>query len=440
MKFNVALTIAGSDSGGGAGIQADLKTFSALEVHGLCVLTSVTAQNSRGVEAISDVPADFVGRQIDVVAGDFDMNWAKTGMLSSGEIIRKVRERVSAHDIDLVVDPVMVAADGSPLLSEDALGEMKDFLSEAKLVTPNTVEASVLSEMSVDNLRDMRKSAEKIAELGPEAVLIKGGHLNTPKIHNLLLRDDEFTEFEGPRVPAQKVHGTGCAFSAAITAELAKGREIQSAIDEAGKFMTDAIRGRMEIGGGTDIVNPMAGLWKVTGDGEEIEEVQKAAKGLANTPEFSELIPEVGTNIAMAPKDAETVEDVVGLTGRIVKSGDRPHMSGLPAPGGSGHVGNLVLTAMKHDPEIRAGMNVRFSEEILERCRDLDLTISSFDRRNEPEGVKTMRWGTERAIEKFGAVPDVIYDRGAVGKEPMIRILGERATDVSEVSLRIIKK
>ncbi len=437
MKPPVALTIAGSDSGGGAGIQADLKTFAAYDVHGLSVITSVTAQNSAGVRGSHDTPADFVGSQIDAVVEDFDVKWAKTGMVSNSKIIETIGDKAKEQDFGLVVDPVMVAADGSRLLEEEAVEEMKNFLTGSELVTPNTIEAGVLAGTDVETVENMKEAAERISELGPEGVLIKGGHLDTEKIINVLFREGEFTIFEEPRVPTPKVHGTGCAFSAAITAGLAKGFELEKAIEEAGDFMVDSIRGRLSVGGGSESVNPMARYWKVTSGSREIEEVQRAAKELVNSPEFARLIPEVGTNVAMAPEGARGRDEVVGLTGRIIKVDGRPYLGGVPAPGGSEHVANIIITARKYDPSIRAAMNVRYSERILEKCRELDLGIQEFDRENEPPGVKTMEWGTERAIEKAGGVPNLIYDEGSVGKEPMIRILGEKATEVGKTALRI---
>lgn len=439
MKPDIALTIAGSDSGGGAGVQADLKTFAALEVHGLSAITSVTAQNTQKVRGISDLPDKFVGEQIDAIAEDFEVKWAKTGMLSSAGIINVVRDKIKEHEIKLVVDPVMIAASGSPLLEEDAFEDLKAFLGDAVLVTPNVEEAKRLAETKINSVEEMKVAAEKISALGPENVLIKGGHLETADVHNILLQGKEFTELKAERVPVSDVHGSGCTFSAAITAELAKGSDVEFAARKAGAFMIDAIKGRLNIGEGIETVNPMAKAWKVTGDGEEIEDVQKAAKSLADSTKFSQLIPEVGVNIVMAPKNASKRAEVIGLTGRIVKVEDRPHLSGVPFPGGSEHVANFVLTAMEHDPQIRAGMNVKFSEEILEKFQNLDLKIASFDRNEEPQGAKTMKWGTKKAIERIGEVPDVIYDRGAVGKEPMIRLLGRRATEVSELALKVAR-
>lgn len=440
MKIPCALTIAGSDSGSGAGIQADLKTFSALGVHGLVVITSVTAQNTRGVQGVFDLPPKFVQRQLDSVAQDFEVGWVKTGMLSRSEIIREVRGGVKENGLYLVVDPVMVAASGDPLLQEDAIQELKSLLKHAELVAPNILEAEKLSELKITSLEDCKKAAEKISKLGPAAVLVKGGHLESEEIHNILYTDGEFIEFRLPRVESGEIHGTGCTFSAAITAELAKGRTLKEAVKRAGEFVSDAVKGRLRLGGGAEVVNPLAREWKITSGSEEIIEVQEAAHLLNNTPEFAALIPEVGTNIAMAPKNAEKTGDVVGLSGRITKISGEPHLTGIAVPGGSEHVANIILTAMKHIPQIRAGMNIRYSPEIVEEFRESGLDVVGFDREREPEGVKTMEWGTEQAIEKAGGVPDVIFDKGGIGKEAMIRVLGKTPSEVIEKVLEIVKR
>ncbi len=440
MKPKITLTIAGSDSGGGAGVQADLKTFSALEVHGTSVITSLTAQNTLGVDGILDTPEDFVKKQIDSVAQDFEVEWAKTGMVSNSKIIEAILEKAKEYKINLVVDPIMIAATGSSLIRKGAIKKLKELIGEATLVTPNIPEAEKLSDTRIDNIETMKTAAEKISEIGVDGALIKGGHLSTEKIVNLLHYKNSFKQFERPRIDAPEIHGTGCTFSAAITAELTKGNSIPHSIEKASDFMVDAVRGRLKIGKGVETINPMARMWKVTGNGEEIQEVQKAAKKLERSPEFARLIPEVGSNIAMAKKDARTPKEVVGLTGRIVKVRGTPHMTGVPDFGGSEHVTNIVLTVMGKNPEIRSAMNIKFSEKILEICKNLEYELSSFDRENEPENVKTMSWGTERAIEKLGKVPNIIYDRGSIGKEAMIRILGKKATEVSEIALKIGKK
>jgi len=439
MKLPCALTIAGSDSGGGAGVQADLKTFAALGVHGLCVITSVTAQNTQGVEGVFDLPPEFVAKQLDAVMRDFDVEWAKTGMLSNAEIIRAVEAGIKRHGLRVVIDPVMVSTTGAPLLREGAVESLLELLSRAELVTPNVPEAERLSGIKIRSRVDVGRAAREIAELGPRAVLIKGGHFRGREVVDLLYAKGKFTEFKGPRVLGEPTHGTGCFFSAAITAELAKGASMQEAIDSARRFVARAIEGRLDVGKGIMPVNPMAALLLDAEKGRAIEEVWAAAKLLVAERKFAKLLPEVGSNIAMALPGAKRTSDVVGLSGRIVRVGGQPLLTGYPKVGGSEHVANIVLTAMRHDPRIRAGLNIRFSGEILRSCRKLGLRVVGFDRSKEPRGVKTMVWGTEQAIKKAGRVPDVIFDRGALGKEAMIRLLGRSPIEVAELAQRIAR-
>jgi len=439
MKFPCALTIAGSDSGGGAGIQADLKSFAALGVHGLCVVTAVTAQNTQGIEAVFDIPPEFVTKQLDAIMRDFEVKWAKTGMLSNVKIIRAVEAGIKRYGLRAVIDPVMTATTGAPLLREDAFRSLLRLLPNAELVTPNVPEAERLSGIRIRSRAGMKKAAEKIAELGPNAVLVKGGHLRGREVVDLLYAKGKFTEFKGSRVPSEPTHGTGCSFSAAITAELAKGASMWEAVDSARRFIARAIESRLKVGKGVRPVNPMAALLFNAEKGRALEEVWAAAKLLAAETKFAKLLPEVGSNIVMALPRAKQTSDVVGLSGRIVRVGGRPQLTGYPELGGSEHVANIVLTAMRHDHKIRAGLNIRFSDEILRSYRKLGLRMAGFDRSKEPKGVKTMVWGTEQAIKKAGRVPNVIFDRGAPSKEAMVRLLGGSPIEVAELALRIAR-
>ncbi len=439
MKIPCALTIAGSDSGGGAGIQADIKTFSALGVHGLCVVTAVTAQNTRGVDATFELPPEFVTRQLYTLMRDFEVKWAKTGMLSNAGIIRAVESGTKRYKLRLVVDPVMVAATGAPLMREEALEALIKLLAFAELVTPNIPEAERLARFKIKSKADMRRAARAIFKLGPRAVLVKGGHLKGRDVVDVLYARGKFKEFKSPRVTSQPTHGTGCSFASAITAELAKGAGLQEAISNAKEFIEGAIEGRLRVGKGVMPVNQMAALFLSAEKGHALEEVWRAAQLLAEDSEFVKLLPEVGSNIAMALPGGEKTSDVFGLSGRIVRVGDRARVTGSPKLGGSEHVANLVLTAMGHDHRIRAGLNIRFSKKILRACKKLGLSVSGFDRSREPHGVKTMVWGTERAIKKAGKVPRVIFDRGAPGKEAMIRLLGGSPTEVAKLALRVAR-
>lgn len=440
MKVPCALTIAGSDSGGGAGIAADLKTFAALGVHGLCVITAVTAQNTKGVDATLEIPSDFVKTQLDTVMRDFDVEWAKTGMLSGAEIIKAVEAGAKKHKLRLVVDPVMVAATGSSLLRKDAMAALVRLLARAELVTPNVPEAERLSGIKIRSIDDMRRAARAISKLGPRAVLVKGGHLRGREMVDLLYTGGKFDVFESPRIVSEPIHGTGCSFSAAITAELAKGAELKEATSRAREFIQRAIEGRLKVGKGVMPVNPMATLLLSAEKGRALDEVWQAAHLLVEDPRFTKLLPEVGSNIVMALPGARNTSDVIGLSGRIVKAGGRARLTGFPVPGGSEHVANVVLTAMSHDQKIRAGLNVRFSPETLSACRKLGLTVSTFDRNREPRGAKTMVWGAEQAIRKAGKVPQIIFDRGAPGKEAMVRILGKSPLEVAGIALRLARE
>ncbi|HYR37584.1 MAG TPA: bifunctional hydroxymethylpyrimidine kinase/phosphomethylpyrimidine kinase [Methylomirabilota bacterium] len=251
MSIPKALTIAGSDSGGGAGIQADLKTFSAYRVFGLSVITAVTAQNSVGVQGVENLAPAFVARQLRSVLEDFGVDAAKCGMLSVAPIIEAVAGALAEHPIDkLVVDPVMVAKSGDSLLLPDAVEALiHHILPLALVVTPNLPEAEVLSGMAVSSREDMEEAARRIGKLGPRHVLVKGGHLKGDAV-DILWNGREVTVFQAPRVESSNTHGTGCTFSAAIAAGLAKGRPLGEAVREAKAYVTKAIREGFALGRG----------------------------------------------------------------------------------------------------------------------------------------------------------------------------------------------
>jgi hydroxymethylpyrimidine/phosphomethylpyrimidine kinase len=261
MKLPVALTIAGSDSGGGAGIQADLKTFAALGVHGASVITALTAQNTVTVTAIHDVPASFIREQIDAVVSDLHPAAAKTGMLSTPETIAWVAEAILRLGIpNLVVDPVMVAKGGARLLRPEAVSAMRaELLPLATVITPNLPEATVLLGRPVVTLDDRRAAARDLHALGPKAVVVKGGHAESDAT-DVLFDGDQLIELVARRIDSRNTHGSGCTFSAAIAAGLARGLGVVEAVREAKHFITEAIRAGLEIGEGHGPVNPMWAL------------------------------------------------------------------------------------------------------------------------------------------------------------------------------------
>ena len=255
-EIPVALTIAGSDSGGGAGIQADLKTFAAHRLHGASAITLVTAQNTRGVSAIQMMPTSLVRDQFLEPAA------AKTGALGSEEMIRTVRELLDEHPVDkLVVDPVMVSKHGDALLPESAQRSLRDYMLEPALViTPNRFEAEVMTGRPVEDLASMKDAAKRFFDFGPTYVLIKGPHLGSI-VRDIVYDGTGFVEFGADRVDSKRVHGSGCTFSAAIASRLAHGDDVLDAIDAARQFNTRAIDDAFKVGHGISPVHPLHELW-----------------------------------------------------------------------------------------------------------------------------------------------------------------------------------
>ncbi|MCD1294832.1 bifunctional hydroxymethylpyrimidine kinase/phosphomethylpyrimidine kinase [Methanocella sp. CWC-04] len=252
MSHIVAMTIAGSDSGGGAGIQADLKTFQALGVHGTCAITAITSQNTLGVQGVYDVPAEVTESQIDSIMSDFNVIFAKTGMLSKAETVECVARKVKQYGLKVVIDPVMAAESGGRLLNPDAVDALKNKLIPlAEAVTPNTYEASVLCGFEIKDIDDAKKACEKIYALGVKNVIITGGHFGGIDI----LYNGDFKVFRGELVKGG-THGTGCTYAASLTAYLAKGEPVEKACEKAKAFVKDAVSNSMDVGHGVRPVNP----------------------------------------------------------------------------------------------------------------------------------------------------------------------------------------
>lgn len=258
-----ALTIAGSDSGGGAGIQADLKTFSALGVYGTSAITALTAQNTLGVHGIYDVAPEFVAAQIDAVLDDIGADAVKTGMLANSAVVRVVADRLRAHAVSrLVVDPVMVAKGGDVLLRGDAVAALvSELLPLALVVTPNIPEAEAIVGRPLLTDEDIREAAREIRGLGSANVVIKGGHRTGPAL-DIMFDGSEFHELFAERVPTRHTHGTGCTFSAAIAAGLAHGLGVVEAVVQAKEYLTAAIVAAEPIGGGISPVQHFYRWWQ----------------------------------------------------------------------------------------------------------------------------------------------------------------------------------
>ncbi|CAI8013113.1 Hydroxymethylpyrimidine/phosphomethylpyrimidine kinase [Geodia barretti] len=258
----VAMTVAGSDSGGGAGVQADLKTFAALGVYGASALTAITAQNTVAVTAVHELPIDLIAAQIEAVVSDIGVDAVKTGMLSSSEIVEVVARELDRHGIkNLVVDPVMIAKSGDPLLRQEAVDSVRTLLVPlACIVTPNVPEAETLTGMKVETDEDMREAARRIIGMGARAVVVKGGHREGPAT-DLFYDGTEFVEFTSDRFDTVNTHGTGCTFASATAAGLAQGKSVVEAVAQAKEYVTEAIRNSYPLGQGHGPVHHFWQLW-----------------------------------------------------------------------------------------------------------------------------------------------------------------------------------
>jgi hydroxymethylpyrimidine/phosphomethylpyrimidine kinase len=435
------LTIAGSDSGGGAGIQADLKVITLLGGYGMSVITALTAQNTVGVQGILEIPPRFVERQIDSVLSDIGVDAIKTGMLVNQEMIEVVSKKIKEYRVkNVVADPVMVSKSGVYLLRKDARDAfIKNLIPLSLVVTPNLMEASVLAGLKVNSLDRMKKAAHHIYRLGAKYVVVKGGHLKGMAI-DLLYDGKIFSEMEGPRIKSKNTHGTGCTFASAIATFLARGNSVPEAARKAKTFVTMAIQSGVSLGKGTGPTNPSAYVLREMERYQVVQELKRAVE-ILKEEKIGDLIPEVSSNLGYALPQAEGIEDVAAFPGRIVRFKDSAATSGDPEYGVSRHIANIILTVMKFDPEYCSAMNIRYSKENAARLKRKGFVMGHFDRRLEPKRLKvkegsSLEWGVGEVLRKMKRVPDFIYDEGDVGKEPMIRVLGKNPMEVVNKTLK----
>ncbi len=438
------LTIAGSDSGGGAGIQADLKTIAMLGGFGASVITALTAQNTTAVTGIHPVPPQFVAQQLSAVLSDLTVRAAKTGMLLSGEIIRTVAAALASRNFPLVVDPVCVAQSGARLLEESAVNDMvRHLFPITDLLTPNIPEAELFTGLTLKSAQDICEAAQRLLAMGPKAVLIKGGHMDSPAS-----TDWYATPGQKPlplmqsRVDTQNLHGTGCTLSAAIAAHLGQGHDMLTSVRRAQAYLHAALRASYPVGAGGGSPNHAVPLLKEQARLGVLDELAEAGRQLALLPHFSRLIPEVRSNLVLALPYASSAQDIAAFSGRITctRRGE-VILAGGPEFGASSHMARVLLAAAKFNPRLTCALNILCNEDTLRSLKRTGMTCASFDRADEPaDGLGqhggTMDWGTQAALETSGTprTVDAVVDLGGPGKEAMIRVL---ATDPKELLAKV---
>lgn len=441
----VALTIAGSDSGGGAGIAADLKTFAAMGVHGTLAVTSVTAQNTAAVTGIYDLPPEAVRRQILAIHEDMGVDAAKTGMLSNASIVRAVAELVERLGFPLVVDPVMVAKSGASLLSDDAVEVLvRELVPKATVVTPNAPEAERMTGIEVRDLDGSRRAAEYIVEqLGAGAAVVKGGHLSGDESIDVLYHAGRYVELKAPRLESRATHGTGCSFSAAIAAGLARGFGVEDAVGTAKKLVTDAIRYGLEIGSGHGPVNPTSWMEVPAERFKALQDVRLALRVLLENEFFvSPLVPEgsIDVGVALPSPYASGPGDVAWVVGGLGRSGSRLIARGDVDFGASDRLTSAVLAMSERFPDLRAAAIIANDDPITSAISSVGFRAHPFVRRAGALRGRELGLGVSDVLRSAGAEPpDVVLDPGCLGMEPLAIVFGRSAVEAASKVVAIGK-
>lgn len=436
----VALTIAGSDSGGGAGIQADLKTIEAHDAFGTSVVTATTAQNSQGVHDVNVLSTDHIEAQYEAVSSDFDVDAIKTGMLATADVIETVVDCVADFGGPIVVDPVMVATTGDRLLSEDAEAAYERLLEHATLVTPNVDEAEILTDHEITDTDDAEAAGRQLIEQGVDAALLKGGHLEGQQVFDTLVvaTDDEprIDRFSHPRIEAAGTHGSGCTLSSAIAARLAGGEPLSGAVAEGVAFMEQAVRYGIDAGEGSGAVHHMVDI-RQRADRPAVSDAVESVLVRLVDRNVETLVPAVGMSVVGASQYADRPDDVVGVDGRLTttRSGIRP-TAGVCA-GGSPALARELLAAREAFPELRFGLNCRFDDSVetaLEAIEGPVVESNTPDR----ERVDSLSHllpivGVDDATEP----PAAVIDRGSDGRPAGVVLFAADAETLTDRTLQV---
>ncbi|MBR7153603.1 MAG: bifunctional hydroxymethylpyrimidine kinase/phosphomethylpyrimidine kinase [Candidatus Methanomethylophilaceae archaeon] len=422
--MRTALTVAGSDSIGGAGIQADIKAMSVVGVHATSVITAVTAQNTQGVDGIFPLPEEFIKTQLEAVLRDCDVKAVKTGMLYSAEIVSTVADILEDHDMPLIVDPVMISGTGCALHDDTLVKAMKrELLPLCELVTPNKYEAEVLAGMEIKNYDDVTLACELIGKEG-SSVLLKGGHFDSATVTDYLYLSSEIVKLENPRLK-KSGHGSGCTLSSFITANMAKGYDIVNAVLKSRDLIQESIATQYAIGKGDVVVNPMVKLKGDTDRTKVIDELDSAVSRLMDIiPD--EIVPKKGMNIAMALKDAAGPEEIAAVDKRLTVHNGMLRKGGQCKFGTAEQLSYVLLSVMKRFPETRCIMSLAYNDETMDVMEEVGFTVVSVEM---PKDRVTE--SVDKAIGKRKTAPDAIVDK-ASKKERVIRLLAENPSEMLE--------
>jgi len=447
MKMKSVLTIAGSDPISGAGIQADLKTFSTLGVYGFTAITAITVQNTKTISRIFPLPSYLIAEQINSIISDSKPNAIKVGMVYNRSIIFQLQKILKdITDIPIIIDPILISSTNTRLLMKEALNDfVKKLLPISNIITPNIAEAEEITKIRIQKEQNLIEALKMIKEMGAKNVVIKSSQLKNDKVIDILLDNENIIyKFSNPKKQIPENHGSGCNFSAALSAFTAKGYRVDQACKLANEFIQQIFeKSILEIGKGLPVADAGFTNYYDSMKYNVLIELSKAVRDFENIKNVGLLIPETQTNFVYALPEAENIGDVAGVKGRIVKIDTAAKASSCVEFGTSKHVATAVLTYMQIDNSIRSAVNLRFNEKIIDIGKSF-LKIVQYDRTKEPIEIKrkegsSIRWGIQSCLlqEKNARM---IFHQGDIGKEPMIILFADNPKKIIKYIKKIINE
>ena len=415
-----ALSIGGSDPSSGAGIQSDIKTFENHGVYGFTVITAITSQNTKKISKILPISSKIIKSQLESVLSDFQIDSIKIGMMYDSSIIKAVHVMIKNQKCPIIVDPIIESTTKTILLKKSAITDYRKMIIPlATIITPNKRESKILSGCSkVDD------AARRLQELGARNVIITGYRESEREIEDFVMESDRNYILKGKRIKMIN-HGSGCNYSASITASLARKKSIHEAANVAKEYVYQSIKNSKDLGKGIKITY------------KKNSEIQKQLSlsiiDFQNIKDVSKIIPECQTNFVFSKNKPKNIKNVLGISGRLVKSGNSVIQAGDLVFGGSQHVATALIEVSKKFPEIRSAINIKYEPKLITKAKKRKMSVLTYNRKKESKNSKlkensSISWGVSSCLKS--EMPDMIYHKGDLGKEPMIIVFGNTPTEV----------
>ena len=427
------LSIGGSDPSSGAGIQSDVKTFTTLNAHCLTVITAITSQNTSSFGMIEPVSQKILRNQLDSMISDFKIDGIKIGMVYNSQIIKTLYQKLKKLRIPIVVDPVIKSTTGGILIEKSAINDFQKFLIPlATIITPNKFEAEILSKTKIGGKNTPEKIAKIIQKMGAKNVVITGIKTKNGQITDFIQEKENKYQISNDKI-SKINHGSGCNYSAAMIFSLANKKNIKESVKFAKEFTYNSIKNAKKLGKGILITDIK--------DNVNVE-LSHAISKFIEIKNIYKNIPECQTNFVYSKQKPKSTKDILAISGRIVKTGEKVTVAGNLTYGGSKHVATALLIMNKKFPQICSAINLKYQNQTILKIKKTKLLVSSYDRNQEPKSNKfkksTIEWGINSAIKNSTKVLDIVYHKGDFGKEPMIIVFGKTPKNVLEKILKII--